>query len=83
MGLGGPPTGHRSSSRSDVPGAGRDEHHLDLSSEDAYVLRDTLEHYLSDLRLEIADTDRLGFRDRLKHRKAILERIGQALAPMG
>jgi hypothetical protein len=58
-------------------------HHLDLSSEDAYVLRETLEDSLSDLRLEIADTDRQDDREQLKHRKTILERIAGALAPVG
>jgi len=58
-------------------------YHLDLSSEDAYVLRDTLEQYLSDLRMEIADTDRLDYRDQLKHRKAILQRVAEALTPAG
>jgi hypothetical protein len=58
-------------------------HHLDLSSEDAWILRDTLESYLSDLRMEIADTDRQDYRDQLKHRKAVLERIAASLAPPG
>lgn len=54
---------------------------LDLSSEEAYVLRETLESYLSDLRMEIADTDRLDYREQLKHRKTILDRIARGLAP--
>jgi hypothetical protein len=58
-------------------------HHLDLSSEDAWILRDTLESYLSDLRMEIADTDRQDYRDQLKHREAVLERIAASLAPPG
>jgi hypothetical protein len=56
-------------------------HRLDLTSEEAYVLRDTLQSYLSDLRMEMADTDRLDFREQLKHRKEILERVAEALAP--
>jgi hypothetical protein len=56
---------------------------LDLSSEEAYVLRETLESYLSDLRMEIADTDRLDYREQLKHRKTILDRIARGLAPTG
>lgn len=58
-------------------------HRLDLTSEEAYVLRDTLQSYLSDLRMEIADTDRRDFRDQLKHRKGILERLVAALEPQG
>jgi len=56
-------------------------HTLELSSEEAYVLRETLEAYLSDLRMEIADTDRMDFRDQLKHRRELLERVLSALAP--
>lgn len=56
---------------------------LELSSEEAYVLRDTLQSYLSDLRMELADTDRQDFREQLKHKKQILERIEKALKPAG
>ncbi len=53
--------------------------HLDLTSEEQEVLRNTLESYLSDLRYEIADTDRLEFREQLKAKKAVLEKILAAL----
>jgi hypothetical protein len=56
-------------------------HRLELTSEEAYVLRETLQGYLSDLRMEIADTDRKDFRDQLKHRREVLERITDALTP--
>jgi hypothetical protein len=56
-------------------------HTLELSSEEAYVLRETLMSYLSELRMEIVDTDRKDFRDQLKHRRALLERVVDALAP--
>ena len=56
-------------------------HTLKLSSEEAYVLRETLTSYLSELRMEIVDTDRKDFRDQLKHRRALLERVVDALAP--
>ncbi|MFQ5488656.1 MAG: hypothetical protein ACE5ET_09480 [Gammaproteobacteria bacterium] len=49
--------------------------HLDLTREEQEVLRNTLESYLSDLRYEIADTDRLEFREQLKAKKAVLEKI--------
>jgi hypothetical protein len=58
-------------------------HRLELSSEDAYVLREALISYLSDLRMEIADTDRQDYREQLKHRKGILEGIAGKLAPSG
>ncbi len=53
--------------------------HLDLTSEEQEVLRNTLESYLSDLRYEIADTDTLEFREQLKAKKAVLEKILAAL----
>jgi hypothetical protein len=39
-----------------------------------------LKSYLSDLRMEIADTDRQDFRDMLKERKAV---IGKVLTTLG
>jgi uncharacterized protein HemX len=56
-------------------------HTLELSSEEAYVLRETLQSFLSDLRMEIVDTDRKDYRDQLKHRRQLLERVVEALAP--
>lgn len=49
--------------------------HLELEPTDAEVLRLVLESYLSDLRMEIADTDSMEFREKLKTRKAVLRRI--------
>jgi len=56
-------------------------HTLELTSEEAYVLHEVLNSYLSDLRMEIADTDRMDFREQLKHRRELLERVADALAP--
>jgi len=53
--------------------------HLDLTSEEQEVLRNTLESYLSDLRYEIADTDTQEFREQLKAKKTVLEKILAAL----
>jgi hypothetical protein len=53
--------------------------HLDLSPADAEVLHSALESYLSDLRMEIADTDSMDFREGLKSRKAVLRRIANEL----
>ena len=39
---------------------------LEITDEEAAALRTALESYLSDLRVEIGDTDRLAFRERLK-----------------
>ena len=49
--------------------------HLDLTTEEQEVLKNALESYLSDLRYEIADTDRLEFREQLKAKKAVLVKI--------
>jgi hypothetical protein len=52
---------------------------LDLTREEREVLLETLENDLSDLRMEIADTDSLDFRDMLKGRKAVLAKVIEAL----
>jgi len=48
---------------------------LDLSSVEREILSDVLASYLSDLRMEIADTDSMDFRDRLKRRKSVVEKV--------
>ena len=45
---------------------------LDLSPEEARMLRDVLESYLSDLRMEIAGTESVSFRENLKKTEAFL-----------
>lgn len=52
---------------------------LNLNPEQAETLRETLESYLSDLRLEIADTEKLEFRENLKKKEAILNEILEQL----
>ncbi|BCX81279.1 hypothetical protein MIT9_P0857 [Methylomarinovum caldicuralii] len=47
---------------------------LDLSEKERNHLIEALESYLSDLRYEIADTDSADFRERLKEKKAALEK---------
>lgn len=54
---------------------------LDLSSWERETLVEMLEGVLSDLRMEIADTDRQDFREGLKARKAALQKLLAALAP--
>jgi hypothetical protein len=49
--------------------------HIELEPHDAEVLRLALENYLSELRMEIANTDSLDYREELKARKAVLRRI--------
>jgi hypothetical protein len=45
---------------------------LDLSAEEAGVLLDVLEDYVSDLRMEVSNTDNMTFREALKAKEAIL-----------
>ena len=53
---------------------------LDLDPTEAEVLRMVLESYLSDLRMEIADTDLMDFREKLKARKVVLRKIADMIA---
>ena len=51
---------------------------LTLTNQEAATLRRVLEEYVSDLRMEIANTDSMDFRDQLKREEAFLKRlIGQ------
>jgi hypothetical protein len=54
---------------------------IELTSEQTQMLREILADYLSDLRMEIADTDSMDFREALKHRREfvqeLVERLGQ------
>ena len=57
--------------------------HLDLNPHELGILEHVLESYLSDLRMEIADTDRQAFRERLKERKAVLVRVLETIDAAG
>ncbi len=48
---------------------------ITLSEEEAGSLRSVLEEYLSDLRMEIADTERMELRESLKRQEAFLTRV--------
>lgn len=52
---------------------------FDLSEEERQVLLEMLESALSDLRMEIADTDSMDFREMLKGRKEVLKKVIAAL----
>ncbi len=52
---------------------------LELTPDEAETLSEVLESYLSDLRMEIADTDRQDFREMLKARKGVLIKVIEAL----
>jgi hypothetical protein len=53
---------------------------LELTQEEAEILRRVLETYVSDLRMEVADTDRQEFRERLKAKESILKELIQRLS---
>ncbi len=53
---------------------------LELTSQEAALLAQALETYLSDLRMEIADTDRHDFREELKRQETILRSLMDRLA---
>lgn len=48
---------------------------LNLDENEREVLGYALESYVSDLRMEIADTDKMDFREQLKTRKKVLNKI--------
>ena len=48
---------------------------LNLDENEKEVLGSALESYVSDLRMEIADTDKMDFREQLKTRKKVLNKI--------
>ena len=52
---------------------------LTLTPEEATVLANALQSYVSDLRMEIADTDAQPVRDRLKKEEAALKGVLQRL----
>ena len=53
--------------------------HLELTADEAKVLREVLEHHLSELRMEIADTDSKDFREGLKTTKDVLLAVQRKL----
>ncbi len=58
---------------------------LELTPEESDLLRQALETYLSDLRMEIADTDQMEFREALKRQEVALRGVAEriAAAPRG
>jgi len=52
---------------------------IQLADEEAEVLRSVLEEYISELRMEVANTDSMDFRDALKHKEQILKRVAERL----
>ena len=52
---------------------------IELAPEDARLLGEVLASYLSDLRMEIADTDAQDFRDGLKQEESTIKRLLEQL----
>ena len=48
---------------------------LTLTGKEEWMLMKILESYLSDLRMEVADTDRKEYRDELKEEEAFLKEL--------
>lgn len=57
--------------------------YLDLTKEEKDMLVEILENDLSDLRMEIVDTDNMDFRETLKGRKAVLQKVLETLRQSG
>jgi hypothetical protein len=53
---------------------------LTLTAEEATLLCEILASYLSDLRMEIADTEAMDFRESLKQREVFLKRLLHTLS---
>jgi hypothetical protein len=56
---------------------------LTLTDDEAGTLRRVLELYVSDLRMEIADTDAMDFREELKREEAFLKKVIEQLGKGG
>lgn len=52
---------------------------LNLDADERVILEHILESTLSDLRMEICDTDSMDFRDKLKDKKAVIGKLLDAL----
>ncbi len=48
---------------------------IDLTAEEASTLHEILTHYVSDLRMEVAGTDSMDYREVLKAREALLKNL--------
>ncbi len=52
---------------------------IQLAEEEAQVLRSVLEEYISELRMEVANTDSMDFREDLKRKEEILKSLRNQL----
>jgi hypothetical protein len=52
---------------------------IQLADEEVEVLRSVLEEYITDLRMEVSNTDNMDFREALKRKEEILKRLAGQL----
>lgn len=52
---------------------------LDLTPEELKALLEVLDMCISDLRMEMCDTDRKNFREEIRERKEVLQKVVEAL----
>jgi hypothetical protein len=53
---------------------------VELNDDECAALKDVLSSYVSDTRMEIADTDSMEFREQLKRRKTIVAGVLEKLS---
>jgi hypothetical protein len=53
--------------------------HVDLTVEEKDVLLEVIQDYVSEMGLEIADTDRKAMRDKLKAQRDVLRKVAESL----
>lgn len=52
---------------------------IQLADEEAEILRSVLEEYISDLRMEVSNTDSMPLREELKRKEEFLKRLAGQL----
>lgn len=55
---------------------------LELTDAKAELLKEVVDYYLSELRMEIADTDSLDYREKLKEKKKALVEMSDGLGEL-
>jgi hypothetical protein len=55
---------------------------IDFTSAERTLLQEMIDGMISELRMEIADTDRLEYREMLRARKNVLQRVLDAIDPL-
>lgn len=52
---------------------------IQLADDEAEILRSVLEEYISDLRMEVSNTDSMDLREQLKRKEELLKRVAGQL----